>query len=42
MAIRMSVLIIINPTLNFKNGYKINVENSTDRTSLFQRNSAVL
>jgi hypothetical protein len=42
MAIPMSVLVIVNATLNFKNGYKMNVENSTERTSLFQRNSAVL
>ena len=42
MAIPMLVLIIVNATQNFKNGYKMNVENSTDRKSLFKRNSAVL
>ena len=41
MAIHMSVLIIINAVVNFKNYYKMN-ENSTDRTSLFQRKNAVL
>jgi hypothetical protein len=42
MAIPISVLININAKLNFKNGYKMNVENSTDSTSLFQRNRVVL
>jgi len=42
MAIPMSVLIIMKVTVNLKNGCKMNVENSTDLTSLFQRKSAVL